>query len=102
MSENDVSQTVKIDIFLEKFVKLWAMRYNPLRDFEMLKADLKKTLIFCLQCGIFKIKVSDFDLEYIKKIDQCETLCELSHACIYIYSLPHGFSEVLNRLLSEF
>jgi hypothetical protein len=102
MCENDVNQTIKIDIFLEKFIKLWTMRYNPLRDFGMLKADLKKTLIFCFQCGILRAKDTDFDVDYLKKIDQCETLCKLSHACIYIYSLPHGFSEVFNRLLSEF
>jgi hypothetical protein len=68
MCENDVNQTIKIDIFLEKFIKLWTMRYNPLRDFGMLKADLKKTLIFCFQCGILRAKDTDFDVDYLKKI----------------------------------
>lgn len=78
------------------------MRYSPVRDFQMLKDDLLKSLMLCLRCRVLRVKDRDFEEQYIKKVEECTTLCDLARTCIYIYSLPHGFSEMLNRLLSEF
>lgn len=82
----------RVDSFIENFVNIWTMKYNPLKDFEMLRSDLRKLMVFCLQCEVLRVRDRDFEIEYTKKIDSSQTLRELSQVCIYIYSLPHGFS----------
>lgn len=44
------------------------MRYNPVRDFEMLKEDLMKSLMLCLRCKVLRVKDRDFDEQYSKKV----------------------------------
>ena len=43
----------------------------------------------------------EFNYFYISKVDQCSTYLELQVTAIYIYSLPHGLANVIQRVFQD-
>lgn len=51
------------------------MRFNPVRDFQMLKDELLRSLMMCLRCRVLRVKDRDFEEQYTRKVEACTTLC---------------------------
>jgi len=64
----------------------------------VLKEDIKKSFYKCRTYELLKVTDEEFKYFYIDRIDMCHTLLDLQITCIYIYSLPHGISDIVNSI----
>ena len=92
------------------FSSLWKIKYEIIRNsrvngsqfihenLKILKQDVIKAFKKCKNYDLLKITMNEFRYFYIDKIEQCKTLLDLQIAVVYIYSLPHGMSDIVNAI----
>ena len=68
---------------------------------QAMKDSIKRCLYRCKSYFLIDVTEEEFNYFYISKVDQCSTYLELQVTAIYIYSLPHGLANVIQRVFQD-
>lgn len=98
--------------YIPAFSRLWGLGYDMIREvkladsrYEILMQTIKEEICIlfykCKSYDLLNVRDDDFKSFYIDQINECTSLLDLQISCVYILSLPHGFSSVISALLKN-
>lgn len=87
---------------------MWRVGYEIVKDksknqecIYALREDIKRCLFKCKSYELIEVSDEEFDYFYLNRLDACETYIDLQIAAIYIFSLPHGFSNIFQQIFNR-